>query len=77
MKASWQEDYFKTLIRLHLLLPVNSKTGTNAISAVLWLDEDRFGLCAALLLNHLVGPRRAIIATRGCFRRRCRWTKQR
>src|SRR5258708_8103795 len=28
MKASWQEDYFKALIRLRLLLPVNPKTGT-------------------------------------------------
>src|SRR6266851_1710687 len=28
MKASWQEDYFKALIRLCLLLPVNPKTGT-------------------------------------------------
>jgi hypothetical protein len=28
MKASWQEDYFKALIGLRLLLPVNPKTGT-------------------------------------------------
>jgi hypothetical protein len=28
MKASWEEDYFKALIRLRLLLPVNPKTGT-------------------------------------------------
>src|SRR5258707_15553941 len=27
MKASWQEDYFKALIRLRLLLPVNPKAG--------------------------------------------------
>ena len=28
MKASWKEDYFKALIRLRLLLPVNPKAGT-------------------------------------------------
>src|SRR5258707_14816972 len=28
MKASWQEGYFKALIRLRLLLSVNPKTGT-------------------------------------------------
>lgn len=42
MKASWQEDYFKALISLGLLLPVNPKTDTqkNAIGAILWLDEN-------------------------------------
>ena len=35
------------------------------------------GLCAALLLNHLAGRARAIIATRGRFRRRCRGTRRR
>jgi hypothetical protein len=45
MKASWQEDYFKALIRLRLLLLVNPKTGTqNAIGAILWLDENLAGL---------------------------------
>jgi hypothetical protein len=45
MKAPWQEDYFKALIRLRLLLPVNPKTGTqNAIGAILWLDENLAGL---------------------------------
>jgi hypothetical protein len=45
MKASWQEDYFKALIRLRFLLPVNPKTGTQkmrsiTIGAILWLDDD-------------------------------------
>jgi hypothetical protein len=45
MRASWQEDYFKALIRLRLLLPVNPKTGAqNAIGAILWLDENLAGL---------------------------------
>ena len=34
MRASWQEDYFKALIRLRLLLPVNPKQAPkNAIGA--------------------------------------------
>jgi hypothetical protein len=45
MRASWQEDYFKALIRLRLLLPVNPKTDAqNAIGAILWLDENLAGL---------------------------------
>ena len=45
MRASWQADYFKALIRLRLLLPVNPKTGAqNAIGAILWLDENLAGL---------------------------------
>jgi hypothetical protein len=45
MKASWQEDYFKALIRLRLLLPVNQKQAPkNAIGAILWLDENLAGL---------------------------------
>jgi hypothetical protein len=45
MKASRQEDYFRALIRLRLLLPVNPKTGPqNAIGAILWLDENLAGL---------------------------------
>jgi len=41
MNASRQEDYFKALIRLRLLLPVNPKIGTqNAIGAILRLDEN-------------------------------------
>jgi hypothetical protein len=45
MKASWQEDYFKALIRLCLVLPVNPKQAPkNAIGAILWLDENLAGL---------------------------------
>src|SRR5258708_7130515 len=45
MNASWQEDYFKALIRLRLLLPVNPKQAPkNAIGAILWLDENLAGL---------------------------------
>jgi hypothetical protein len=45
MKASWQEDYFKALIRLGLLLPVNPKQAPkNAIGAILWQDEILAGL---------------------------------
>jgi len=45
MKASWQEDYSRALIRLRLLLPVNPKTVTqNLIGAILWLDENLAGL---------------------------------
>jgi hypothetical protein len=46
MKASWQEDYFKTLIRLRLLLRVNPKQAPkNAIGAIFWLDENLAVLC--------------------------------
>jgi hypothetical protein len=45
MKASWQEDYFKALIRLRLLLPVNPKQAPkNAIGVILLLDENLAGL---------------------------------
>jgi hypothetical protein len=45
MKASCQEDYFKALIRLRLLWPVNPKQAPkNAIGAILWLDENLAGV---------------------------------
>ena len=45
MKASWQEDYFKALIRLRLLLPSTQKQAPkNAIGAISWLDENLEGL---------------------------------
>ena len=45
MKASWQKDYFKQLIRLRLLLPVNPKTSTRKCDrCILWLDENLSGL---------------------------------
>jgi hypothetical protein len=38
MRASWREDDFKALIRLHLLLPVNPKTGAQKCD---WCREPR------------------------------------
>jgi len=60
MKASWQEDYFKVLIRLRLLLPVNPKQAAkNAIGAIL-LDENLAGLL-------LIEPRCLGKVTLACF----------
>jgi hypothetical protein len=40
-----KEDYFRTLIRLGLLSPVNPKTDADLIAtgAILWLDDDERG----------------------------------
>jgi hypothetical protein len=43
MKASWQEDYLKALIRLRLLLPVNPKTGAQKCDRC-HIDENLAGL---------------------------------
>jgi hypothetical protein len=47
MKASWQEDYFKALIRLRLLLPVNPKIGAPKMRSVPYRGETRTSRAAA------------------------------